>query len=116
MHDVMLFDYRDEVVRSCFMHRNARTVPQTIEITGQEYQMEGEPSDTAFAAFAKSSLDGKICSSVFLSGDGFEGEWMKQCALPWKKSFYRKKSLRKGSMLWSHCAAWKNAVAVSVSW
>lgn len=100
LHDVMLFDYRDEVVRSCFMHRNTRTVPQTIEITGQEYQMEGEPSDTAFAAFAKSSLDGKICSSVFLSGDGFEGEWMKQSLVVLcrgRKAFIGKNLYAKGA-------------------
>lgn len=100
LHDVMLFDYREEMVRSCFMHRNMRTVPQTIEITGQAYQMEGEPSDAMFAAFAKSFLDGKICSSVFLTGDGFEGEWMKQSLVVLcrgRKAFIGKNLYAKGA-------------------
>lgn len=83
LHDGMLFYYTNDTVRCWHLNQNHKTTPKVVHIMETQLllhqeQMVQEELDTKFAAFAKSQLEGKIISSVYLVGDQFDGQWMKQ--------------------------------------
>ena len=100
LHDVGLFDYRRDRIRHYYMKRNPSTVPQIVEIRTSEYSMGETRSDPGLDAIVKKCLNGKICSSVFLTGDGFDGNWMKQSLVSLcrgRKAFIGKNLYAKGA-------------------
>lgn len=78
LHDVSLFDYRRGKVCCCRLERNMRTTPQVVSLSEQTCDMTGEDRDAAFLQILTECITGHIVSSVYLVGDGFEGDWMKQ--------------------------------------
>lgn len=77
LHDVCLFDYRGENIRCCYLTRNMNTVPQMITIEEQHRSMQKVNEDESFLRILQDMFRGKVVSSVYLVGDGFDGEWMK---------------------------------------
>ncbi|CBK74497.1 hypothetical protein CIY_17520 [Butyrivibrio fibrisolvens 16/4] len=77
LYNVALFDYSGNNMVSCTLNRNQSTRPQLItlnvinhgEITDNRDEMFDEVITTAFGS--------SLFSSVYLVGDGFDGEWMK---------------------------------------
>ena len=77
LHDVALFEYTGSDVISCVLSRNTKTMPQTINL---EYSNNGrmfDDKDQQFASIVNNIFDGRAISSVYLVGDGFDGDWMK---------------------------------------
>lgn len=78
LHDMYLFDYRGGQMRCCRLGKNMRTTPQLVTLTEEIRQMDGNDKDASFLRILQECLKGHIVSSVYLVGDGFEGNWMKQ--------------------------------------
>lgn len=76
-HDVCLFDYRGDTM-SCFrLQRNLRTTPQLLIMEEKKYRIRREQADSDFFQVAQQFMRGHIIATVYLVGDGFDGEWMK---------------------------------------
>lgn len=88
----VLFYYRGDRIRAYCMECNRRTVPVAVFIDECEYpfpewtdlsEEEGERADriqeldSAFLAVAQEFCGGRAIGSVYLIGDGFLEEWMK---------------------------------------
>lgn len=77
MRDMYLFDYRMDEIKCYFIERNLRTVPQMVTITEQVHIMDKNNPDECFYRILNECLNGRILSSVYLVGNGFDGDWMK---------------------------------------
>lgn len=77
LHDVCLFDYRGEDISCVRVERNMRTTPQLVTISEEVRKMDGTDKDEAFLRVIQERFLGHIISAVYLTGDGFEGDWMK---------------------------------------
>ena len=64
-------------MRCCATVRDTRTVPQMVTITEEVHALDGIHKDESFYKILLDSFHGHICSSVYLVGDGFDGDWMK---------------------------------------
>ena len=78
MHDVFLFSCGKNAVSSYDLLRDMHTKPQMITIHATGAQELGEEKDEAFARLLTNCFANRSVSSVYLVGDGFDGEWMKQ--------------------------------------
>lgn len=78
LHDVFLFDYRGEEVRCCRVSRQPNTKPQLITITDEMRTMRDIDRDQNFLRILQECYKGRIVSSSYLTGDGFDGGWMKR--------------------------------------
>ncbi|HIZ08130.1 MAG TPA: hypothetical protein IAA08_09365 [Candidatus Eubacterium avistercoris] len=83
-HDIALFDFSDRQVRFTLLVRETRTEPQIV-LSGQEtWQVSDEiwendsEKDRFFADILREAFAKRIVSGVFLTGDGFDGDWMKE--------------------------------------
>lgn len=48
-----------------------------VTITEEVHALDGIHKDESFYKILLDSFHGHICSSVYLVGDGFDGDWMK---------------------------------------
>lgn len=78
LHDVFLFDYRGEDIRCCRVTRHQNTKPQLITIAEEVRRMSGNDKDEAFLRVLQDCCRGRIVSASYLTGDGFDGGWMKK--------------------------------------
>ena len=78
LHDVLLYDYRDHRITCFHLHRNANVTPQLITIREIIKPMDDQNKDEAFFGILADHLKGKIVSTIYLVGNGFDGNWMKQ--------------------------------------
>lgn len=78
IHNAVLFDYSRSNMRCFFMERNQNSTPQLIDIREKNYGPLLGNRDTAFSDVIVDAFARRIYSSVYLAGDGFEGDWMKQ--------------------------------------
>lgn len=77
-HDVALYYYGGKKLMFWHLAHDKRTIPQVVSIEEKGYApMTGDKDDT-FCQIVESSLRGKIISSVYLIGEGFDGDWMKK--------------------------------------
>lgn len=91
---VMLFDYRNDAIRIYSLDYNKRTTPIVafVEESEEEFflpcrvnedqrsfsESEGQRLDEAFLKLAETACGNRTVSSVFLIGDGFSQDWMKE--------------------------------------
>ncbi len=83
---VLLFDYADNNVRVCHMECNKKTTPIVAFIDSEERELpmftdsvkQQEMLDERFQRIAQDAIEGHIVSSVYLVGEQFSEEWMKQ--------------------------------------
>ncbi len=75
--EIGLFDYRGDRMRCLLISRNPRTLPQVVTLTEEWASPAGTGRDEAFAKIAEEYFRGHAVSSVYLVGDGFDGDWMK---------------------------------------
>lgn len=78
LHDVYLFDYRSENMICCHLKRNQKTTPQLITLESREKKILPQKDDASFYQVLQECFRGNIISSVYLVGEGFEGNWMKK--------------------------------------
>ncbi len=77
-HGAALYYYAGGKLKFWHLTRDKRTLPQVVSIEEKNYHSIAGNRDGAFCQFAESTLGGKIISSVYLIGDGFDGDWMKR--------------------------------------
>lgn len=77
MHDVFLFEYEQDHLSYMGLSRNKRTRPQVVTIDEGSRTTMGEDRDADFLRVLQRAFDSRVVSSVFLSGEGFETDWMK---------------------------------------
>lgn len=78
LHGVALYYYGGGKLKFWHLSRDKRTVPQVVSIEEKNYNSIAGNRDGAFSQIVQSTLGGKIISCVYLIGDGFDGDWMKQ--------------------------------------
>lgn len=78
LHDVFLFDYRGEDIRCCRVTRHQNTKPQLITIAEEVRRMSENDRDEAFLRVLQDCCRGRIVSASYLTGNGFDGGWMKK--------------------------------------
>ncbi|NLK79039.1 MAG: hypothetical protein GX284_15305 [Clostridiales bacterium] len=80
MYEAALFSCEKNEVSYYTMNHDRKTKPQVSKVTKQyigELPEEREERDLEFAKILEKTLNGRLISSVYLIGDGFEGDWMK---------------------------------------
>lgn len=77
IHDVALFEYSGSDVISCILSRDTRSTPQMIKLEHGNNGRMFEDKDSQFAGIVRQRFEGRVISSVYLVGDGFDGDWMK---------------------------------------
>ena len=78
LHDVYLFDCEQDFLYSYDLKRDMRTTPQVVSIRESARYSLSEDRDNQFLKILQQSFENRIISTVYLVGDGFEGDWMKQ--------------------------------------
>lgn len=81
MYEVMLLSCENQVVTCWEMYHDKKTVPQVSGVKEQylgELPEEYSKKDEVFTEMIQKVLNGRIVSSVYLVGEGFEGGWMKE--------------------------------------
>ncbi len=76
-YNVALFEYSKENSFSFILSRNTSTKPQVVTVDKQSNDMTS-CNDQDFLNIAKRTFGNKVFSAVYLVGDGFNGEWMKE--------------------------------------
>lgn len=76
-YNVALFEYSKENSFSFILSRNTATKPQVVTVDKQSNDMTS-CNDQDFLNIAKRTFGNKVFSAVYLVGDGFNGEWMKE--------------------------------------
>lgn len=78
LHDVVLFDYSDVNMFFYRLERSRQSALQLTQVTEQDLGPLLGNKDIAFADVVKAALAKKIYSAIYLTGDGFDGEWMQE--------------------------------------
>lgn len=76
-NDVMLFDYSGNNISHCLLKRNKNTTPQVVTLLQGNHPPLLEHKDMEFQSIVTEEFAGNSISSVYLIGDGFDGDWMK---------------------------------------
>ncbi len=76
-YNVALFEYSKENSFSFILSRNTATKPQVVTVDKQSNDMTS-CNDQDFLNIAKRTFGNKVFSAVYLVGDGFNGDWMKE--------------------------------------
>lgn len=77
IHDVAMFRYYGKSMVCWYLSRGKQSRPQLIQILETDCGYLTEDKDSSFAEIIPKVFEKKIISSVYLVGEGFEGEWMK---------------------------------------
>ena len=77
-HDVALFDYRSRDLRYFCLERSTRAVPQRISVKEKNFGPLMGMKDVAFGEVLREAFGKQIFSAVYLTGEGFDGDWMQQ--------------------------------------
>lgn len=73
----LLFHYRQDSIRVYRMEANKRTTPIVVFMEEKEYAFP-EARDEAMLEIAEEACGKGLIGSIFLIGDGFQGDWMKE--------------------------------------
>jgi len=77
LYNVALFDYTGTNMISCVLNRNQSTRPQLITLDVVNHGDITENKDDLFEKIVSDTFGSVLFSSVYLVGDGFDGDWMK---------------------------------------
>lgn len=107
-HNVALFDYTAKELTCTILGRDVRMVPQVV-MSGQiswphvlAYDESSEAKDLFFTNAIREAFGKRIISGVFLLGEGFDGNWMKdslKVLTPNRRVFIGKNLYTKGSAM-----------------
>lgn len=78
LHNAVLFDYRGSDLKCLSTERNSASIPQVVTLEEENLGPLIGRKDTAFYDVLTKVLGKRIFSAVYLIGDGFDGEWMKE--------------------------------------
>lgn len=86
LHQSALFEHKGEAVRAYLLECNRRTRPMVVSVEEREYEFPdygagsgagAEELDQAFCRIAEETCGGRPVGSVYLIGEGFSEDWMK---------------------------------------
>jgi hypothetical protein len=77
VHNVYLMECSGNSLYYYALSRDVRTTPQVVSIAESSRQVLGENRDADFLRILQKAFENKIISSVYLVGEGFDGDWMK---------------------------------------
>lgn len=83
-HDVVLFDFRGETIRSIVLHTDGHGAVKRVSPTIRQWELPeylaDHPSgkDEFFANVIRETFQKRVISGVYLIGDGFDGGWMQE--------------------------------------
>ena len=77
LYSVALFDYSGSNMISVVMNRNQNTRPQLVTLDVVNHGDITENKDEMFDEIIADTFGSRLFSSVYLVGDGFDGDWMK---------------------------------------
>ncbi len=75
--DVMLYDLMGSRLRFCRLNRNTGTTPMVVTLTQGISSITSDNRDLSFDHVIGQTIGDDAFSGVFLTGDGFDGDWMK---------------------------------------
>ncbi len=75
--DVMLYDFAGSHIRYCRLNRNTNTTPMVVTLTQGSAAVTLDNRDLSFDSVIAETIGDDAFSGVFLTGDGFDGDWMK---------------------------------------
>ncbi len=78
LHDVMLYHYDGNHLRSFKLRRDQSFTPQIVHLDNREIGPLLDNLDEAFTRIVSKDMDESYISSVYLTGDGFDGDWLKK--------------------------------------
>ena len=78
LRDVLLLDYDGSRMFSVLLSRNENTTPQVVNLVKTNLNAPRLDRDNEFLRILENILQGKAISSVYLIGEGFDGDWMKE--------------------------------------
>lgn len=76
-HDVAMFQYYGKNMLCWYLTRGKQSKPQLVQIIERDCGYFTENKDADFSKIIPQLFEKKIISSVYLVGEGFEGDWMK---------------------------------------
>lgn len=76
-HDVYLFEYDGKNLLYYGLKRDTRTTPQVVSIKEGIKMPLAENKDHEFLGVLRRAFDNQMISTVYLVGDGFDGDWLK---------------------------------------
>lgn len=76
-HDVVMFQYYGRNMLCWYLTRGKQSKPQLIQVLEKDCGYLTEDKDADFANIIPKVFAKNIISSIYLVGDGFDGEWMK---------------------------------------
>ncbi len=77
IHKVCLLDYDGEVLRTSVLSTNRLMKPAVTTIEEREFELP-EKNDQELLNICREVMDSEIISSIYLAGQGFEGNWEKE--------------------------------------
>lgn len=100
LHNAVMFDYRKSNLKYVSLERKPGTVPQVVALKEQNLGPLPEKKDMAFSGVLTEVFGKRIISAVYLTGDGFDGEWMQEslrCLCNGRRVFLGKNLYAKGA-------------------
>ncbi len=76
MNKIVLFDYNGSAVRTMLLSTRTDMRPHVSMVEERVFDLPMK-DDMGFLGIARTVLDSEIVSAVYLSGEGFEGDWLK---------------------------------------
>jgi len=73
-----MFDFSEDRITLRLLMINRKHTPKTISVLEEGIPYTGGDKDKFFLEYARENFVGKVISSVYLTGDGFDDGWMKQ--------------------------------------
>jgi len=77
LYNVALFDYSGSNMVSTMLKRNQSTRPQVVNLDVVNHGDISDNRDSQFERIIEDTFQNSVISSVYLVGDGFDGDWMK---------------------------------------
>lgn len=77
-HEIMLFSCEDTTLSALRLVRDTTSRPQMIRLTKTSYTLDPMKKDRDFSRAIEELFEGHILSAVFLTGAGFDGDWMEE--------------------------------------
>lgn len=74
---VILMDFAEKELNVAQLTVNTKNNPQIVTITEKALPYRGEEKDAYLGRMVQSICQGKRISTIYLVGDGFDGDWMK---------------------------------------
>ena len=82
MYDVILYEYSGGTMKEIYFSRDTSTKPALVTLSEKKVSrlapyMDDVTKDIEFERYLNEALKGKKVSTIYVVGDGFDGDWMK---------------------------------------